>query len=588
MLIVIGVAMRRSLPPSAAPRKCLANGPSKIDATAGPRRAIPAQRIARTAKRSAAAGGIVHSIVQLRRETMQPLNRRHAIVGTAAALAQAPRASAQTAADAPAHALAFKSAREQAAALAARKISSAELVEQSIGRIEQHDAKLNAVVVRDFERARKAAREADAALARGDRRPLLGVPMTVKESFHVAGLPTTWGIAAAKDFRARVDAVAVQRLKAAGAVILGKTNVPLVLGDMQSYNDIYGTTRNPWDLSRSPGGSSGGSAAALAAGYVALELGSDIGGSLRVPAHFCGVCAHKPSYGVGATRGHTPPGIVEPIPYDVDLAVIGPMARSADDLALALDLIADLDEPMATAYRLALPAPRRTALRDHRVLVLGEHPSAPTSRDVRQALEQVASNLSQAGVKVSRSSALLPDLALQARTHVRLLLSVFGADHPDAVYARLQDAAKSLRADDGSLSAEQLRGQVLSHRDWIRADRERAILRQRWRALFREFDVVLCPVAPTVAFPHDHGNMVARRLQVDDGQIPYADQLVWPSVATTPGLPATAMPIGRSPQGLPIGMQIVGPFLEDRTALAFAALFEREFGGFVPPPGYGG
>lgn len=516
---------------------------------------------------------------------MSQPNRRDVIMGagTAAVLARTQIARAQTNADAMGP---FKSVREQAAALAARKVSAAELAEQSIGRIEKHDGKLNAVVVRDFERARAAAREADAALARGERRPLLGVPMTVKESFNVAGLPTTWGIAAARDFRARTDAVAVQRLKAAGAIILGKTNVPFVLGDTQSYNDIYGTTNNPWDLSRTPGGSSGGSAVALAAGYVALELGSDIGGSLRAPAHFCGVCAHKPSYGIGATRGHTPPGIDDPVPIEVDLAVIGPMARSAEDLSVALDIIAAPDEPMATAYRLALPAPRHTAPRDFRVLVIDEHPSVPTSRDVRGALEKVAGDLARLGAKVSRASPLLPDLAQQGRIHFRLLLSVFGADLPDPLYARLQETAKSLPSDDNSLRTEGLRGYVLSHRDWIRADRERAVLRQRWRTLFREFDVVLCPVMPTVAFSHDHSDMVSRRLQVDDQNIPYGDQFIWPSVATMPGLPATAMPIGRSPGGLPVGMQIIGPFLEDRTPLTFASLIEREFGGFVPPPGY--
>jgi amidase len=513
---------------------------------------------------------------------MSRLNRRHVIVGAGAAglLARTRFARAQTSTDA------FKTVREQVAALAARKVSATELVEQSIRRIEKHDGKLNAVVVRDFERARGAAGEADAALARGERRPLLGVPMTVKESFNVAGLPTTWGIAAAKDFRPRTDAVAVQRLKAAGAVILGKTNVPFVLGDTQSYNDVYGTTNNPWDVSRTPGGSSGGSAAALAAGYVALELGSDIGGSLRAPAHFCGIYAHKPSYGVAAMRGHSPPGPADPIPLDVDLAVIGPMARSAEDLSVALDIIADPDEPMGTAYRLALPAPRHATLREFRVLVIDEHPLVPTSRDVRGALERVAADLAKLGAKVSRASSLLPDLALQGRLHVRLLLSVFGADMPEAVYARLQETAKSLPADDISLRAERLRGYAISHRDWILADRERGILRQRWRALFREFDVVLCPVLPTVAFPHDHSDMVSRRLQVDDGDIPYGDQFIWPSIATTPGLPATAAPIGRSPGGLPIGMQIVGPFLEDRTPLTFASLLEREFGGFVPPPGY--
>ena len=197
--------------------------------------------------------------------------------------------------------------------------------------------------VRDFARAREAARETDAALARGERLPLLGVPVTIKESYNVAGLPTTWGIEAFKDFVAKEDALAVTRLKAAGAIVLGKTNVPLGLGDWQSYNDIYGTTNNPWDRARSPGGSSGGSSAALAAGFGPLSLGSDIGGSLRVPAHFCGVCAHKPTYDLAASRGHLPPGLPAWF-VGRDMAVIGPMARSVDDLVLALDIIAGPDE----------------------------------------------------------------------------------------------------------------------------------------------------------------------------------------------------------------------------------------------------
>jgi amidase len=519
---------------------------------------------------------------------MSRLNRRHVIMGTGAAaiLARAQFAQAQARTDAKEQPAQFKTVRDQVAALAARKVSAAELVEQSINRIEKHDGKLNAVVVRDFERARAAAQEADTALARGERRPLLGVPMTVKESFNVAGLPTTWGIVAAKNFRPRTDAVAVQRLKAAGAIVLGKTNVPLVLGDAQSYNDIYGTTNNPWDASRTPGGSSGGSAAALAAGYVALELGSDIGGSLRIPAHFCGIFAHKPSYGVAATRGHSPPGPADPVPLDVDLAVIGPMARSAADLSLGLDVVAGPDEPMATAYRLTLPPPRHAALKDFRVLVIDEYPLVPTATDVRGALGRVAADLAKLGAKVARTSPLVPDLAQQGRIYLRLLLSVFGADLPEATYARFQEIARSFATDDNSLPAERMRGFVLSHRDWVRADRERAVLRQRWRALFRDFDAVLCPVTPTVAFPHDHSEMANRRLRVDNGDIPYGDQFMWPGVAGAPGLPATAMPIGRSPQGLPIGMQILGPFLEDRTPLAFASLIERELGGFVPPPGY--
>jgi amidase len=236
----------------------------------------------------------------------------------------------------------FKSATESSAALAARKVSAVELAQDAIGRIERHDGKINAICVRDFDRGLEAARAADAARARGETRPLLGIPLTIKESYNIAGLPTTWGNPAQKDFVPTEDALSISRVKAAGGVILGKTNVPLGLGDWQSYNDIYGTTNNPFDLGRTPGGSSGGSSAALAAGYGPLSLGSDIGGSLRVPAFHCGVYAHKPTFALVPSRGHTPPPF-PPLPFDRDLSVIGPMARSAADLALLLDAIAGPD-----------------------------------------------------------------------------------------------------------------------------------------------------------------------------------------------------------------------------------------------------
>jgi amidase len=225
------------------------------------------------------------------------------------------------------------------AALAAKKVSAVELAQDAIGRIERHDKKINAVCVRDFERGLAAARAADTALARGDKKPLLGIPLTAKESYNIAGLPTTWGIPQQKDFVPGEDALAITRVKEAGGVILGKTNVPLGLGDWQSYNDIYGTTNNPYNLGRTPGGSSGGSAAALAAGYGALSLGSDIGGSLRAPAFHCGVYAHKPTFNLVPVRGHTPPPF-PPLPIDRDMAVVGPMARGAADLSLLLDVMA--------------------------------------------------------------------------------------------------------------------------------------------------------------------------------------------------------------------------------------------------------
>ncbi len=478
----------------------------------------------------------------------------------------------------------FKSAIELTAALAAKKVSAVELTEDAITRIERHDGKINAVCVRDFDRALTAAREADAVLARGERKPLLGLPITIKESFNIAGLPTTWGIVPHKDFKPTEDALAVTRIKEAGGVILGKTNVPLGLGDWQSYNDIYGTTNNPYDLGRTPGGSSGGSSAALAAGYCALATGSDIGGSLRVPAFHCGVYAHKPTINVCAARGETPPPFPA-LPRDSDLAVIGPMARTAADLTLLLDVMAGPDPLEAgVGYKLDLPPPRHLAIRDFRVLVIDSHPVLPTDRDVRGAIETLATDLSKVGVTVARESTLLPDFAETSRLYMRMLMGFLGAFFMPDIYAGAQTGATQLSPADKSLAAERLRGVTVSHRAWILDAGARAGLRAQWRALFNSFDAVICPIMPTPAYPHDHSpDQETRLIKIDGKDYAYTDQLAWPGVATLPGLPATAVPLGLSKGGLPVGVQIVGPWLEDRTPLKLAELIEREFGGFVPP-----
>lgn len=493
------------------------------------------------------------------------------------------RAPAQTKTQSKRTGLEYQTAEALLAALTARHISAVELTKYAIQRIEALDVGINAVVVRDFERARAAAAEADKALAAGERRPLLGLPMTVKEAFNVAGLPTTWGFPSGKEWRPAEDALIVARAKAAGAIILGKTNVPVGLADWQSYNDIYGTTNNPWDVGRTPGGSSGGSAASLAAGFVPLELGSDIGGSLRAPAHFCGVFAHNPSQGLVPIRGHTPPG-VPALPFEVDLGVVGPMGRSARDLELLLDVIAGPDEPMAIAYRLTLPPTRHDTLKDFRVLVLDSHPLLPTAASVRGAVERFAERLAKTGAKVARSSPLLPDMATAARIYAQLLASFLGADTPIDRYRRIQEVAAALPAEDSSMAATRLRGFVIGHREWVAANRVRARLSQRWREFFREWDVVVCPSMPTPAFPHDHTPELTRRIKIDDTECAYGDQVAWAGVATLPGLPATAVPVELTDTGLPIGVQVVGPYLQDRTTLTFAALVEREFGGFVSPP----
>ncbi|MFC7752579.1 amidase [Tsukamurella soli] len=478
----------------------------------------------------------------------------------------------------------LQTAERLTAALRAGEVTSVELTEDAITRIERDDTVINAICVPDFGRALAAARRADRALARGDVRQLLGLPVTVKESYNVAGLPTTWGLKEHVDFIPDEDAVQVSRLKAAGAVVLGKTNVPVGLQDIQTFNEVYGTTNNPWDHSRTPGGSSGGSAAALACGFGALSIGSDLAGSLRTPAHFCGVYAHKPTLGLAAMRGMVAPPS-PPLPVEQDLAVVGPMARSARDLTILFDVMVGPD-PLThgLAYDATLPPARHEHLRDFRVLVLEDHPLIPTGSAVRAGVNRVADALVAGGAYIERHSPLLPDLAQAARLYTQLLFSGSAARFPVEKYEELRVRATRLDLDDQSLDAARLRGMALSHRDWIETNSRREPHRHSWRQLFADFDVVVCPITPTAAFGHDHDpNPLERRIDIDGVEYPYFDQLVWAGVATMPGLPASAIPAGRSPAGLPIGVQLIGPMFEDRTPLRLAELLEEAIGGFQPP-----
>ena len=485
--------------------------------------------------------------------------------------------------------LAYRSLSELRAMLDARKVSARELLDQAIARIEAHDAKINAVVVRDFDRARDAAVAADAALARGERRALLGIPMTVKESFNIGGLPTTWGFPHGRDWKAADDAVAVTRLKQAGAIVIGKTNLAVAIGDWQSYNYIYGVTNNPWDVARTAGGSSGGCSGAgvrvcpARARLRHLQLAADAGACLRrvLP---------QADSDLVPQRGHAPPRSPA-LQTDLTngLGVAGPMARSAADLALALDLLAGPDRDQAGAWRVTLPPARHAQLRSFRVLVIDDHPLLPVANDIRVALDQLANRLDKAGASVARSSKLLPDLVETAKLHVRMIrnFAAFGA--PPEVFQRARENVAALARDDDSLRAHWMRAPLMSHHEWLVAEIGRARLRAQWQALFAEFDVVLCPPFAVPAFPHDHSEPRDNRSIDIDGKVhPYISLIVWGTLATPPGLPATVAPIGRSPSGLPIGVQIIGPFLEDRTTIAFAGSLEREFGGFAAPPGMGG
>ncbi|MFJ6833420.1 amidase [Streptomyces sp. NPDC091209] len=475
----------------------------------------------------------------------------------------------------------LRTAEELAADLRAGEVTSAELTDAAIARIERDDKAINAICVPDFDRARAAARGADRARARGEDRPLLGIPVTVKESYNMAGLPTTWGMPQHRDYMPAEDAVQVSRLKAAGAVVLGKTNVPFGLQDIQSFNEIYGTTNNPWDHGRTPGGSSGGSAAALASGFGALSIGSDLAGSLRTPAHFCGIYAHKPTLGLAAARGMVPPP-TPALPVDLDLAVVGPMARTARDLTLLLDVMAGPDPlTLGVAHQVTLPPARHERLSDFRVLVLDQHPLIPTGAAVRAGVNRVADALVDGGARVERHSPLLPDLTEAALLYTQLLFSGSVARFPIEAYEELRARAARLGVDDRSLDAARLRGMVFSHRDWIEANSRRELHRHGWRQFFAEFDAVVCPVTPTPAFPHDHNPDPRERcLDIDGVEYPYFDQLVWAGLPTMPGLPATAVPADRSPEGLPVGVQLMGPMFEDRTPLRLAELLEERIGGF--------
>ncbi|MGH7043956.1 MAG: amidase [Acetobacteraceae bacterium] len=460
----------------------------------------------------------------------------------------------------------------------AGEIGCRELLDHFIARVERLNPRINAVVTRDFERARTRARALDHA-ARAGAPALFGVPMTVKESFDLKGLPTTWGYKERAGHRAEADALAVQRLEAAGAVVFGKTNVPVSLGDWQSYNPVYGATSNPWNLAHTPGGSSGGAAAALAAGLGGLECGSDIGGSIRVPAHFCGVFGHKPSWGIASPRGHS---LADAAAF-TDISVIGPLARSAEDLRLALEALVGLD-PAETALGFALPPPRTTRLSELRVAVWAHEPGQATEAETTALLDDLARHLEAEGAEVSRLAR--PDFDVTEAWHLYLTLldaALSGRLSETAVERRRARQAR-LRADDMSADAVMLRAADLPHRAWLRLHERRHQLRRIWGAFFRHWDVLLCPAFACPALPHmQQGETWERRFTIDGRSVAYNDLLFWPGLTCAFHLPASIAPLGMSRDGRPIGVQIVGPYGGDRTTIAVAHMLEQSWRGFVAP-----
>jgi amidase len=453
----------------------------------------------------------------------------------------------------------FKSVSELTSKLLSGEITSMELLNLYHDRIQNYNGDINVVVAMDIDTARTRAAEADKALAEGQIwGPLHGLPMTVKDVFEVVGMPTTSGDPKLKQYIPERNAIAVQRLIDAGAIIYGKTNVPYHALDIQSYNDIYGTTNNPWDLSRTPGGSSGGSAAALAAGFTPLELGSDLGGSVRFPAHYTGVFGHKTTFGIIPRLGHIPPmpgEVPAELMSSIPLFVIGPLARSADDLGIALDVLTTPGSLDERDVRTDLLPPRREQFKDYRVAVwfTDSYPPAEIDAEVYTILQKTVGKLRSAGLDIDDEAR--PDISI---------------DQMDFIFGQI---------------ITRLMMRSLPLPEWL-VSRQNEI-ETIWAAFFEHYDVLLVPVSPTVAFPHDHeGTLMTRNLEINGKEKPMLGNMTWTRMAIVSGLPATVAPVGLSDSGLPVGIQIIGARFEDRTTIDFARGLSGLVGGFVVPPRY--
>jgi amidase len=458
-------------------------------------------------------------------------------------------------------ATAFAPAHELARSVRDGEISSRQLLDGFVDRVERLNPTVNAVVTLDVDRARAAADRADEALARGETvGPLHGLPMTVKDAIETEGIRSTGGAVELTDHVPASDAVAVARLKAAGAIVFGKTNVPRWSGDLQTYNEIFGTTNNPWALDRVPGGSSGGAATSVACGFTSFEIGTDIGGSVRIPAHCCGVFGLKPSFGVVPQRGyldHVGGGTT-----DADINVFGPLARSARDLDLLLDVLAGPVDEESVAWRLDLPPARFDTPAGVRVGVWFDDDAAPVDREYRALLGAAADRLADAGAKVEDA---------HPRVNLTEQVALFNSMILPAISPSLDKDVQDVASG--------------SHRQWLHMEEQRTALRHVWAEWFERHDLLLCPVTSLPAFEHDQaGDFISRTAMINGESRSYTELVSWTGLIGITGHPSAVPPIGRTAAGIPVGMQMVGAYLRDRDAVAGARLAEAVLGGFSPPP----
>ena len=476
----------------------------------------------------------------------------------------------------------LETATELAKLVRNRSVSSRELLQQAIARYEAFNPLVNAVIEKQIDQATQRSFVLDEMTAQGDfTGPFHGLPITIKEAYDWIGTASTWGNPEWKANFPSVNSPSVERLISAGAVIWAKTNVPFMLGDWQSFNEIYGCTNNPWDLTRTPGGSSGGSAVSLATGMSALEIGSDIGASIRNPAHYCGVFGHKPTMGLIPQTGHMAPGVLT----ETDIAVMGPLARSAFDLGSALDVLSGPDGWDAAGYSLSLPVEGKDTIADYKVGVLLESQACATSFAMVEHLEETCEQLAQLGVEVVRTAPQI-DQSEFFENYLLLLRAANGVSLSDEAFDKAEQGHLNWLNGDRSYRNLVDHGAHMTHREWFALHQQREKYRHAWAAFFEDFDLLLCPAAASTAFVHDHeGDRTTRTIEVNGKQEAVVDQLFWAGWSCSVYLPSTVAPVGLL-DGLPVGLQIIAPHLGDKESIHFASLLEKEFGGFIPPPGF--
>ena len=464
-----------------------------------------------------------------------------------------------------------------------KEISSQELLELQLEHISEYNPSINAVVTINEEHAHEKAMKADEALQKGeDWGPLHGLPITMKDAYEVKGITSTGGSAKWKEHIPKTDAVVADRLRKAGAIVFGKTNVPFLSGDWQTYNELFGVTNNPWDMNKTPGGSSGGSAAAVSACFSSLEVGSDIGGSIRIPAHFCGVYGLKPSYGLIPKLGHLPPppGMLS---HQNTLSVAGPIARSANDIQIALSILAGPSPLEKKGWKLNLPPARHQNIKDFRVAMWPNDPFCTIENAIADAIEELATEIGKLGATVREAN---PGVSLQMNDDIywNMFTPIIASGLPKSTLDTMEKLLEDSDPNDTNPRVRQARGALLKQMSWLSFNERRLRIQAMWEEFFTSFDVLICPVLFTTAFDHNHEpDMFNRTIMVDGVKRHYSEITVWPSVATLPQLPSVAIPIGQNTNGLPIGVQVIGPYLEDYTPIAFAEAIEGVCSGYNPP-----